>query len=277
MSGKRCCSLESIALRVARPLAIVLLWCAVLALGMRYFFSPFGAVEEPTFGDLTGFGFGFTITGLVAASVALVVAGKRRWALEIALAAGVMMAALGVLAYVALWAGALDPAQPDGHLVVPAPSTGGATLWRGDPEFLRAGGRGSGRCGWGDVWRVDRDRPPAGATGEIDRPGIARYVRDGGRAADPFRRRDRLGNGHQLAVLDWSHDPGTRVGHGHDLRRDHRGVRRVAGDPGGWAVASRLSFRCGGDRGCGPFTRSTMGGAGWPIAKDQHFLASPVL
>ncbi len=104
MSGTRSPhSLESIALRVARPLAIVLLWCVVLAMGMRYFFSPFGAVEEPTFGDLVGFGFGYTITGLVAASVALAVAGKRRWALEITLAAGVMMAIVAVLAYVALW------------------------------------------------------------------------------------------------------------------------------------------------------------------------------
>jgi hypothetical protein len=103
MSGSRSYSLESVALRVVRPLLIVAAWCGFLALGMRYFFSPIGAVAEPTFGDLIGFGFGFTITGLVTASVALVVAGKRRWALEIAVAAGVMMAALAVLAYVALW------------------------------------------------------------------------------------------------------------------------------------------------------------------------------
>ncbi len=103
MTGTRSRTLELIALRVARPLAIIVGWCAVLALGMRFFFSPFGAVDEPTFGDLVGFGFGFTITGLMAASVALAVAGKRQWALEIALAAGLMMAALAVLAYLALW------------------------------------------------------------------------------------------------------------------------------------------------------------------------------
>ncbi len=103
MSGTRSHSLESIALRVARPLAIIVAWCSVLALGMRYFFSPFGAVEEPTFSDLVGFGFGFTITGVVAASVALLVAGRRRWAAEIALAAGATMAIVAVLVYLALW------------------------------------------------------------------------------------------------------------------------------------------------------------------------------
>jgi hypothetical protein len=103
MTGMQAHSLESIALRVLRPVAIVLLWCVVLALGMRYFFSPFGAVEEPTLGDLVGFGFAFTITGLVAASVTLAVAGKRRWAMEIALAAGLMMVFVAVVAYLALW------------------------------------------------------------------------------------------------------------------------------------------------------------------------------
>ncbi len=103
MSGTRSTALESIALRVARPVLIIALWCAVLAIGMRFFFSRYGAVEEPTHGDLVGFGFGFSITGLVAASVALFVAGKRRWALEMALAAGILMAALAVVAYHLLW------------------------------------------------------------------------------------------------------------------------------------------------------------------------------
>ena len=103
MSGTRSHSLEMVALRVARPLLIVAVWCGVLALGMSYFFSPIGAVAEPTFGDLIGFGFGFTITGLLAASVALAVAGKRKWAVEIALAVGVTMAMVAVLAYLALW------------------------------------------------------------------------------------------------------------------------------------------------------------------------------
>ena len=103
MSDSRSYTFESVALRVARPLLIIAVWCGVLALGMRFFFSPIGAVAEPTFGDLIGFGFGFTITGLVAASVAVAVAGRWQWAVEIALAAGVMMAALAVLAYLALW------------------------------------------------------------------------------------------------------------------------------------------------------------------------------
>jgi hypothetical protein len=103
MSGTRSTSLESMALCVARPVLITALWCAVLAIGMRFFFSRYGAVEEPTHGDLVGFGFSFSITGLVAASVALFVAGKRRWALEMALAAAILMAALAVVAYYLLW------------------------------------------------------------------------------------------------------------------------------------------------------------------------------
>jgi hypothetical protein len=103
MSGAQSVSLEMVALRVGRPLLIVAVWCGLLALGMSYFFSPMGAVAEPTFGDLASFAFAFTITGLVAASVALVLAGKKWWALEIALAAALAMAALAAVAYVALW------------------------------------------------------------------------------------------------------------------------------------------------------------------------------
>ena len=239
MSDSRSYSFESVALRLAQPLLIVATWCGVLALGMRYFFSPIGAVAEPTFGDLIGFGFGFTISGLVAASVALVVAGKRRWALEIALTAGVMIAALAAVAYLALWGAPWTlRSRMDAWSFLRLQQN----VRHSDEaieNFYAPVGAGSGNRGWGNRGRVDRDRPPAAATGEIDRPGLARGLRDRGRSADPFRRGGRLGNGHQLAVLDWAYDPGTRVGDGHDFRWDQRGVRRVAGDPRGWTVAGR--------------------------------------
>ena len=79
MSGPRSLSVESVAIRVARPLAIMSVWSVAVALVMGYFFSPIGAVAQPTFFDLIGFGCAFTITGAVAASVALVLGGKE-WA-----------------------------------------------------------------------------------------------------------------------------------------------------------------------------------------------------
>jgi hypothetical protein len=104
MLRSRSLSVETVTIRVARLLAIISVWSVVMALGMSYFFSPIGAVAEPTFGDLIGFGYAFTVTGAVTASVALVLGGKRWWAVEIALAVGLMMATTAVLAYLALWA-----------------------------------------------------------------------------------------------------------------------------------------------------------------------------
>src|SRR5215472_11879307 len=104
MSGSRSLSIESVAIRVARLLAIISAWSVAMALGMGYFFSPIGAVPQPTAGDLIGFGYAFTIAGAVAAAVALVREGKRSWAVEIALAVALMMATTAVLAYLALWA-----------------------------------------------------------------------------------------------------------------------------------------------------------------------------
>ncbi len=103
MLGSRSLSIESIAVRVARLLAIILGWSALVALAMGYFLSPIGAVQQPTFGDFIGFASAFTITGAVAASVALVLGGKKRWAVEIALALGLTIVTTAVLAYVALW------------------------------------------------------------------------------------------------------------------------------------------------------------------------------
>jgi hypothetical protein len=103
MPGSRSPSVESALIRVARPLAIISVWSVAMSLIMGYFFSPMGAVEQPAFHDLIEFGCAFTITGAVAGSVALVLAGKKWWALEILMAVGLTMATTAVLAYLALW------------------------------------------------------------------------------------------------------------------------------------------------------------------------------
>lgn len=103
MSGSRS-SIESIAVRVARLLAIISAWSVVLAPAMGFFFSPIGAVEQPSSFELLDFACAFTIAGAAAAAVALALAGKRWWAVEIALALGLAIAMTAVLAYLALWA-----------------------------------------------------------------------------------------------------------------------------------------------------------------------------
>jgi hypothetical protein len=103
MLGSRGLSVESVAIRVTRLLAILAVWSIVVALGMGYFFSPIGVEARPSYNDLVGFGCAFAIAGAVAASVALALGGKRKWAVEIALAVALTMVATAVLAALALW------------------------------------------------------------------------------------------------------------------------------------------------------------------------------
>ena len=105
MFGLRFHSIESAVIRAVRLLAIIVLWCAVVALAMRYFFSPMGAVEDPGFHELIGFACAFTITGAVAASIALLLAGKWRWAVQVAIAFVLTAGAVAGVAYVLLWGG----------------------------------------------------------------------------------------------------------------------------------------------------------------------------
>src|SRR4051794_24715732 len=104
MLDSRSFSVESVAIRAARLLAIITAWSVAVALVMVYYFSPIGAVSVPDFSDLIEFGCAFTITGAAAAAVVLVLGGKGWWAVEIALAFGLMMATAAVLAHLALWA-----------------------------------------------------------------------------------------------------------------------------------------------------------------------------
>jgi hypothetical protein len=97
-------SVESVSIRTARLLAMILAWSVAATLMMGYFFSPIGAMAEPDFNELADFACAFTITGAVAASVTLMLEGKMSWAVEIALSVALTMAATAVLAYVALWA-----------------------------------------------------------------------------------------------------------------------------------------------------------------------------
>ncbi len=103
MLGSRCFSVESVVIRVARLLAILSVWSVVVALGMGLFFAPRGSEVQPTYYDLIGFGCAFAIAGAVAASVALTLSGKRKWAVELALAVVMPTAATAVLAALALW------------------------------------------------------------------------------------------------------------------------------------------------------------------------------
>ncbi len=103
MLSSRCLSVESIAIHVARLLAILSVWSVVVALGMGYFFSPVGVETQPSYNDLIGFGCAFAITGAVAASVAMALGGKRKWAVELALAVVLTIVSTAVLAVLALW------------------------------------------------------------------------------------------------------------------------------------------------------------------------------
>jgi len=103
MLSSRSLSLESAVIRVARLLAILSAWSVVVVLGLGYFFAPRGSEAQPTYYDLIGFGCAFAIAGTVAASVALALGGKRKWAVELALAVALTMAATAVLARLALW------------------------------------------------------------------------------------------------------------------------------------------------------------------------------
>ena len=48
--------MESFTIRVARLLAIIAVWSVAAAMVMGYFFSPIGAMAEPTFNDVIAFG-----------------------------------------------------------------------------------------------------------------------------------------------------------------------------------------------------------------------------
>src|SRR5689334_13151379 len=88
---------------VLRLLAIISVWLVVVGLGMGFFFAPRGSEAQPSYYDLIGFGCALAMAGAVAAIVAVGLAGKRRWAVKIALAVGMMAAAAAALAYLALW------------------------------------------------------------------------------------------------------------------------------------------------------------------------------
>ncbi len=104
MFGLRSVSLESVVYRVARLLAIIGVWSAVTALLMGYFFSPFGAMDQPGFNDLVGFATAFTIAGAAAAAILLLFAGERKWAAEVASAVVATFATAALAAYVLFWA-----------------------------------------------------------------------------------------------------------------------------------------------------------------------------
>jgi hypothetical protein len=103
MLGFRSVSPELLAIRVARLLAILSVWSVVVALAMGYFFSPRGVEVQPAYYDLIGFGCAFAIAGTVATSVALALGGKRKWAVELALAVVLAISVAVVLAALALW------------------------------------------------------------------------------------------------------------------------------------------------------------------------------
>jgi hypothetical protein len=88
---------------LARLLAILVIWSLVVGLGTGLFFAPRGSETQPTSNDLIGFGCALAIAGAVAAAVAVGLAGKKRWAVEIALVVVLMAAAGAALAYFAFW------------------------------------------------------------------------------------------------------------------------------------------------------------------------------
>jgi hypothetical protein len=91
---------------LARLLAILSIWSVVVGLGTGLFFAPRGSEAQPTDHDLIGFGCSMAIASVVAAMVAVGMVGKRRWAVEIALAVALLIVVSVPIAYVLLW---VDP------------------------------------------------------------------------------------------------------------------------------------------------------------------------
>jgi hypothetical protein len=86
-----------------RLLAILVIWSLVVGLGTGVFFAPRGTEAQPTSNDVMGFGCALALAGAVAAAVAVGLAGKKRWAVEIALVVAMVAATGATLAYLALW------------------------------------------------------------------------------------------------------------------------------------------------------------------------------
>ena len=104
MSSSRLLPVQAVSSRfLLRLLAIVLVWSVVVGLGTGFFFAPRGTEAQPSYYDLIGFGCSLDLAGVVAAIVAVGLAGKRRWAVEIALAVALTAVAAVTLAYLALW------------------------------------------------------------------------------------------------------------------------------------------------------------------------------
>jgi hypothetical protein len=91
---------------LARLLAILLIWSVVVGLGTGLFFAPRGWEAQPSYDDLIGFGSSLAIASVVAAIVVVGLAGKRRWAVEIALAVALLIAVAVPLGSILLW---VDP------------------------------------------------------------------------------------------------------------------------------------------------------------------------
>lgn len=89
--------------RLARMLGIILAWSLAVAFGTACFFAPRGQEAQPTSSDLVGFATPLGLAGAVAAATAVGLAGRRRWAVEIALAVALMAGTTAVLASFALW------------------------------------------------------------------------------------------------------------------------------------------------------------------------------
>jgi hypothetical protein len=104
MFGLRTGSIELVAYRVARLLAVIGVCAALTAVAMGIFFSPFGAMEQPGYNDLIGFGTAFTIAGAAAAAIVLLCAGERTLAAEVAAAVVTVFGAAALTAYRLFWA-----------------------------------------------------------------------------------------------------------------------------------------------------------------------------
>jgi hypothetical protein len=74
-----------------------------VGLGAGFFFAPRGSEAQPEYSDLIGFGCAMAIASVVAALVVVGLEGKRKWAVESALAVALLIAVSIPIAYVLLW------------------------------------------------------------------------------------------------------------------------------------------------------------------------------
>jgi hypothetical protein len=90
-------------LTILRPLAMATVWLTMVGFATGCFFAPKGVEAQPTSYQVFAFGGALGIAGVVAATSALAIGGRRRWAVELAISAVVLSGIVALLLAYFLW------------------------------------------------------------------------------------------------------------------------------------------------------------------------------